>query len=37
MVMFAIPYSLMLLFVGALISTADTWAAVRADFAAAWK
>jgi len=37
MVLLAIPYCLMLLIVGGLISIADTWADVRADFSAAWK
>jgi len=37
MVLLAIPYSLLLIIVGVLISIADTLADVRADFSAAWK
>jgi len=37
MVLLAIPYCALLLFVGGLISIADTWADVRADLAGAWR
>ena len=37
MVMLAIPYCTLLIIVGVLISIADTWADVRADFAGAWR
>jgi len=37
MVLLAGPYCVLLIIIGGLISIADTWADVRADFVAAWK